>query len=75
LKETTIDGVINTTPFRFISERPVQIYGPTGSGETDINNYGRILYNEKPTAGKPGKLYVKPFSSLKSGQLWVESGA
>lgn len=73
-EDSEIAGVINQEFFKFITERPLKLYG-SADDTNEANRYGVIFYNEKPEGENPGTLYVKPFSGLEAGQLWMETGA
>jgi hypothetical protein len=44
----------------------LKLYG-SADDTNEANRYGVIFYNEKPSGGKPGTLYLKPFSGLEAG--------
>ena len=70
--ESDLAGKINETPFKFIKEEPIKLYP---DDTNTLSSYGVIYYNREATSTKEGEVYVKPFSGLDTGQLWVETGA
>lgn len=55
-------GIINTTFFGFEYEQPVELYDNIVTGTIFYNNY----------KGAVKTLYIKPYSGLEIGQMWVE---
>lgn len=64
-------GVINSTPFMFIEEEPINIYTyDKDINNKDINNIGLILYNNPVTeSNKNGILYIRYFEGIQKGMM------
>ena len=67
-------GTINTTPLKFIPEKPLNIYAYDGSeleANPYINNTGVIFYNKPTSADSDGLLYIRPFVGL-GPNMWFQ---
>ena len=68
-------GQINSTPFKFVKEKPVDLYKHTDAELEDnpyLNNTGIIFYNLPKTNDSNGRVFVRPYSALQNGQRWFE---
>ena len=71
--ENNNGGVLNTTPFKFVAEKPIKLYELDETDNPDINKTAIIFYNNPTDTDKEiipaNTLFLKPLNNLENGNI------